>query len=151
MRETMKIPARAAVRGDVDALAGVIVEGALEGSIRADTVVIAYGGFVAGEIVARHVEIEGRLLGRASADQLLVAGPEALVDGDLAAAEFQIDPEAAITGELITLSEPKRRDASSVEKRRGQGKSRSESRRVIPEPKMPVMLRATGERRTIPA
>jgi len=106
---------------------------------------------VAGEIVARHVEIEGRLLGRASADQLLVAGPEALVDGDLAAAEFQIDPEAAITGELITLSEPKRRDASSVEKRRGQGKSRSESRRVIPEPKMPVMLRATGERRTIPA
>jgi len=41
MRETMKIPARAAVRGDVDALAGVIVEGALEGSIRADTVVIA--------------------------------------------------------------------------------------------------------------
>lgn len=148
MREMMKIPARAAIRGDVEALADVLVEGELEGSVRADSVVIAHGGFVSGEIVARRVRIEGRLLGRASADQLLIAGPEALVDGDLAAAEFQIDPEAAITGELITLSEPKRREAPPTTKGRG---SSSGGRRPIPEPRMPVMLRASGERRTIPA
>lgn len=147
MRETMRIPARAAIRGDIEASSGVLVEGEVEGSIRADIVVIAQGAFVAGEVVGRRVEIEGRLLGRASADQLLIAGPEALVDGDLAAAEFQIDPEAAITGELITLSEPKHREISPAAK--GRGSSERGDRRSIPEPRMPVMLRASGERRTI--
>lgn len=148
MKETMRIPARAAIRGDIEALAEVVVEGEIEGSIRADSVLIVHGGFVAGEIVARRVEIDGRLLGRASADQLIIAGPEALVDGDLAAAEFQIDPEAAITGELISTSEPKRREPAPRPKRHKGAKGGM--RRAIPEPRMPVMLRARGERRTIP-
>jgi len=123
------------------------VEGVVDGAIRFDgTVIIGKGGLVEGNVEADRLRIEGRLVGNGRAREILETGPDACVDGDLEAPLVHLDPLAAVTGEVLGKEVSPRAPRSVLRSRSSQPGS---VRRAIPEPKMPVMLRAKGMRRSI--
>jgi cytoskeletal protein CcmA (bactofilin family) len=60
------------VTGSLDADASVHVHGSVIGPIRAETLVLGKSGYVEGDIVARVVQIAGRVLGRVFAVNVIV-------------------------------------------------------------------------------
>jgi cytoskeletal protein CcmA (bactofilin family) len=133
--------------GEVRGRGALRIDGVVDGAVRIEgSVLVSAQGLVEGSIEADRVRIDGRLVGNGRAHERLETGPNACVDGDLGAPIVRIDPLSAVTGEVLGESEAA---AAPRGVRRRRGSSPEAVRRVVPEPKMPVMLRAKGVRRSI--
>jgi cytoskeletal protein CcmA (bactofilin family) len=133
--------------GEVRGQGDLRIDGVVDGVVRVEgSVSISVTGLVEGSVEADRLRIDGRLVGNGRALERLETGPNACVDGDLEAPLVRIDPLSAITGEVFGTNEAK---ATPRVVRRRRGSSPESVRRAVPEPKMPVMLRAKGVRRNI--
>jgi cytoskeletal protein CcmA (bactofilin family) len=133
--------------GEVRGRGDLRIDGVVDGVVRVEgSVSITAKGLVEGSVEADRLRIDGRLVGNGLAHERLETGPNACVDGDLEAPSVLIDPLSAITGEVFGATEAK---AAPRGVRRRRGSSPESVRRAVPEPKMPVMLRAKGVRRSI--
>src|SRR3984885_7162125 len=91
---------RVGIRGVLEVDGELVISGHVSGRIAAIRLVIARGGMVEGDIVAREAVIAGRLLGRVFAPNVIVeAGAE--VEGRIFHTTVTVAPGARITGRIL--------------------------------------------------
>jgi cytoskeletal protein CcmA (bactofilin family) len=88
------------IRGDFGAAGDLHLDGALEGDLHADRVVLGGTGAVSGSIHADTVEVHGRVTGTINARQVRLCAT-ARVDGDIAHAELSIEAGAHFEGRSL--------------------------------------------------
>ncbi|MBK1656623.1 bactofilin family protein [Paracraurococcus ruber] len=94
---TMLVAAGGTIEGKVAAASHVRVAGILRGRLEADSVFIARGGLVDGEITARMVHVEGTLRGAVTAAEVEILGC-AVVEANLTYDEIDIARGARVSG-----------------------------------------------------
>src|SRR5262245_24762581 len=90
----------ARINGRVDVDGALVVEGRVEGAIRATAVTVAAGGVVLAEIHAHTAEIRGVVIGNVVAGERIDVLAGARVVGDLRAPEVALAAGAAIEGRV---------------------------------------------------
>lgn len=93
------------LKGEIEAGADVIVEGEVEASIRAQTLRIAAGGCVTGQVNAANAEIRGRFEGDLHVRECLTVSGEGHVAGTVRYAELKVDRGARITGDIALVDD----------------------------------------------
>lgn len=119
------IGAGTAVRGDIEFVGGLRIDGRVEGNVstadgQAGTLVISEQARVDGEIRVSHIVINGTVNGPVSASDYLELQPKARVTGDVSYKTLEMHVGAVIQGRLNhAQAEPG--SASVVELKRVQG------------------------------
>jgi cytoskeletal protein CcmA (bactofilin family) len=92
---------RTKIGGRIETEGTVLVEGRVEGSIRAaDTVVIAQSGLVIAEVEGGTVEVRGIVIGNITATRRIAVTPGARVVGDLRGPEIAVAADATVEGKI---------------------------------------------------
>jgi cytoskeletal protein CcmA (bactofilin family) len=119
------IGAGTAVRGDIEFVGGLRIDGRVEGNVstadgQAGTLVISEQARVDGEIRVSHIVVNGTVNGPVSATDYLELQPKARVTGDVSYKTLEMHVGAVIQGRLNhAQAEPG--SASVVELKRVQG------------------------------
>jgi len=79
-----------AVRGDLTSKGTVRVDGALEGNVTADCVIIGEKGLITGDAMVRQMIIGGRIVGQIRAAEAVEIQRTGEVNGDISAARLTI-------------------------------------------------------------
>ncbi|MDB5365719.1 MAG: cell shape determination protein CcmA [Rhodospirillales bacterium] len=103
------IAADLSVRGDLIAKGEVRVHGRVEGNIACDTLLVAKGAEVIGDVVAKSARLCGSSTGKVAAETVFVT-KTAKVVGDIHHASVSIEHGAQVEGRLVRLS----RDSSAA-------------------------------------
>jgi len=89
------------ISGDLDTEGTVRVDGRVEGTLhRADTLIIAAGGVVIGDVEAREVVIGGNLCGTLTVSGRVEVQSTASVEGDIRAAAVLLQEGGTIRGHV---------------------------------------------------
>jgi cytoskeletal protein CcmA (bactofilin family) len=101
-RVTAWIGASILIKGDLTSSENMTVAGRVEGDItvREHAVVIAAGGTVRGNIIARDVVVHGEVLGTISAGARVEVAPTGSVHGDIVAPRMTLMEGATLHGRL---------------------------------------------------
>lgn len=91
------------VRGDLIAKGEVRVHGRVEGNIACDTLLIAKGAEVIGDVVAKSARLCGTSTGKVAAETVFIT-KTAKVVGDIHHASVSIEHGAQVEGRLVRLS-----------------------------------------------
>jgi cytoskeletal protein CcmA (bactofilin family) len=90
------------IKGDLTSSENMTVAGRVEGDItvRQHAVVIAAGGTVRGNIIARDVVVHGEVLGTITAEARVEVAPTGSVHGDIVAPRMMLTEGATLHGRL---------------------------------------------------
>jgi cytoskeletal protein CcmA (bactofilin family) len=89
------------IAGDLDTEGTVRVDGKVEGSLhRADTLIIAAGGVVIGDVEAREVVIGGNLCGTLTVSGRVEVQSTASVEGDIRASAILLQEGGTVRGHV---------------------------------------------------
>jgi len=83
------------ITGDLQSDGGIIIEGQVKGNVVGETVKIASGATVLGDVSARDLIIDGSLTGTVRTGTLKI-GPKAVFEGELQCDHFEIAKGAQI-------------------------------------------------------
>ncbi len=104
------------VKGNFQGQGNIIIEGALEGSLKtASDVFIGHQAKVVANIESKGAVINGEVRGNIRAKGYLSIGETAKIFGDIQYGEISIDKGASINGQLIMLSEEHKRSEKTKE------------------------------------
>jgi cytoskeletal protein CcmA (bactofilin family) len=93
--KTFTIPENQQVKGNVQSSIAVVVCGSVDGDITTGSdLLIKTSGTVYGKISAMNVVVEGKLYGTISCEEKLIAKPGAHIEGQIEAAEINMEPGA---------------------------------------------------------
>jgi cytoskeletal protein CcmA (bactofilin family) len=99
---------RTKVGGRIETEGSVLVEGRVEGSIRAgDTIVVAPSGLVIAEVEGETVEVRGIVIGNVTATRRVEVTAGARVVGDLRSPEIAVAAEATVEGRIERTGSPR--------------------------------------------
>jgi cytoskeletal protein CcmA (bactofilin family) len=94
------------VKGNFQGRGDIIIEGALEGSLKTDaSVFIGDQAKIVANIDAKDAIINGEVRGNVKAKNYLALGGTAKIFGDLQYSEISVERGAIINGQLLVLSE----------------------------------------------
>ena len=94
------------IRGDLESSGTVKVEGTVEGSVLAkQQVLVARGGIVRGDVLARETVVGGEVHGSISAEERVEVQAGAAVHGDITTRRIVVAEGARLNG-LIRMGEP---------------------------------------------
>lgn len=112
------------VKGNFQGQGDIIVEGALEGSLKTEAnLFIGDKARVVANIEAKDAIINGEVRGNIKAKNYLAIGGTAKIYGDVQYGEISIDKGASINGQILMISEEgKRHDKKNEEKDKEEGK-----------------------------
>jgi cytoskeletal protein CcmA (bactofilin family) len=121
------LDAQLTVRGDIETVGTLRVDGRLEGSIlRADIVVLGLGSAVVGDINAREVIVGGTVNGNVSATSRAELQPTAVVTGNIEAGAIMIHEGGAVQGRLtVNPAAPKERPSRNRDKAAAEAAARA--------------------------
>lgn len=106
------------VKGNFQGQGNIIIEGALEGSLKTEAnVFIGPQAKVLANIEAQDAIITGEVRGNIRARKYLAIGATAKIFGDLQYAEISIERGAAVNGQLALAGEDKKGDKIKSEER----------------------------------
>jgi cytoskeletal protein CcmA (bactofilin family) len=89
------------IRGDLESSGTVKVEGTVEGSVLAKhQVLVAKGGLVRGDIMARETVVGGEVHGSISADERVEVQAGAAVHGDITTRRISVSEGARLNGQV---------------------------------------------------
>jgi cytoskeletal protein CcmA (bactofilin family) len=89
------------VKGDIDTVGSLRLDGTLEGCIRrADTVVIGVGARMTGDVHAREVVIGGSITGNVFASDRVELQPTAIVTGDVSTQVVLVQEGGVVNGRI---------------------------------------------------
>jgi cytoskeletal protein CcmA (bactofilin family) len=89
------------ISGDLDTEGTVRVDGKVEGTLhRADTLIIAAGGVVIGDVEAREVVIGGNICGTLTVSGRVEVQSTASVEGDIRAAAIMLQEGGTVRGHV---------------------------------------------------
>lgn len=101
-------------QGEVNCESNIRIDGAFDGTLTTKgRLVIGPQGSVTGTIVCQNCEVEGKMEGNASVEELLSLKSTASVEGEIHYGKLSIEPGAKMTGTLSMGSKVK--DISSTE------------------------------------
>lgn len=105
------------VKGNFQGKGDIIIEGALEGSLKTDaSVFIGNQAKIVANIEAKDAIVNGEVRGNIKTKNYLAIGGTATVYGDLQYGELSVDKGAAVNGQLLLVSaDSKRLDRSKME------------------------------------
>ncbi len=104
------IGASAKVKGNFHGQGNIIVEGALEGSLKTDSnLFIGDKAQVVANVEAKDAIINGEIRGNLKAKGYLAIGGTAKIFGDIQYGEISVEKGAIINGQLLALTEEHRR------------------------------------------
>jgi cytoskeletal protein CcmA (bactofilin family) len=89
------------IRGEIISKGVVRVDGALEGSIQADYLILGRSGSVKGDMAAREIVIDGTVEGDLQAEELVEINPDGAVEGNIRTAKLIITEGAFFSGTSI--------------------------------------------------
>jgi len=99
------------VKGNFQGQGNIIIEGALEGSLKTDAnLFIGEQAKVVANIESKDVIIAGEVRGNIKAKNYLAIGSTAKIFGDVQYGEISIERGAVINGQLLILSEEHRKN-----------------------------------------
>lgn len=99
------------VKGNFQGQGNIIIEGALEGSLKtASDVFIGNQSKIVANIESKGAVINGEVRGNIKAKGYLIIGGTAQIFGDIQYGEISIDKGASINGQLVMLSEEHKRN-----------------------------------------
>ena len=93
------------VKGDILSDGIIHVDGAVEGDVSCDELIIGVKGSVSGSVTANNLQLYGALKGKALVDNLFIAKSAKLI-GDAAHNTIAIEPGAYIDGHCIRQGGP---------------------------------------------
>lgn len=101
-REKAWIGASIVIRGDLTSSEDMTLAGRVEGdvSVRENTLVIASGASIRGDVVARAVVVHGEVAGTITARGRVEVGETGTVDGDVSAPAMKVAEGAVLNGRL---------------------------------------------------
>ena len=88
-------------RGDVDAKGALRVDGALEGNITAEYVIIGEKAYIKGNITAMGITIGGKVEGNLESKGLVEITPKGFVSGDIVTAKLAIAEGGTYSGRVL--------------------------------------------------
>ena len=99
----------ARVRGDVDFLGGMHLDGAIAGNVRSDaspgaTLSVSEGGSIEGDVEVPNVLLQGAVKGDIRARERVVLGATARVEGNVYYGVIEMTVGAQIMGKLVRLA-----------------------------------------------
>lgn len=101
------------VKGNFQGQGNIIIEGALEGSLKTEAnLFIGDRAKVVANIESKDSSINGEVRGNIKARGYLALGSTARIFGDIQYSELSIEKGAVINGQLLMLSENERRNES---------------------------------------
>ncbi len=99
------------VKGNFQGQGNIIIEGALEGSLKtASDVFIGNQSKIVANIESKGAVINGEVRGNIKTKGYLIIGGTAQIFGDIQYGEISVDKGASINGQLIMLSEEHKRN-----------------------------------------
>ena len=88
------------LRGDIKSDNDLRIDGTIYGNISSSAkVVVGPSGFVEGNIVGKQADITGKVSGNISVEESLQLRADCNVNGNLSAANLQVDPSAVFNGQ----------------------------------------------------
>lgn len=128
------LDAQLTVRGDIETVGTLRVDGRLEGSIlRADIVVLGLGSAVVGDINAREVIVGGTVNGNVTASARTELQPTAVVTGNIEAGAIMIHEGGAVQGRLtVNPAAAKERSSSARNRDRAEMAARAAANSAQP-------------------
>lgn len=111
------------VKGNFQGQGNIIIEGALEGSIKTEAnLFIGDRAKIVANIEAKDIVVNGEIHGNIKSKNYLALGGTAKIYGDVQYAEISIEKGAIVNGQLLILTE----ERSRRENKRIEGKEDSE-------------------------
>ena len=94
------------------------IDGSVEGSIRADWLIIGDSGFVKGDVVSRGTMVAGRIEGNIRSEEIVEIKAKGIVEGDIFTAKLSISEGACFDGRsfMRRMPEVEGREVLSLEK-----------------------------------
>jgi len=86
------------IRGEIISKGVVRLDGTLEGSIKADYLILGRSGSVKGDMSAREIVIDGTVEGDLQAEELVEINPDGAVEGNIRTAKLIITEGAFFSG-----------------------------------------------------
>jgi len=86
------------IRGEIISKGVVRLDGSLEGSIRADYLILGKTGTVKGEMSAREIVVDGTVEGNIQAEEMVEVKPDGVVQGDIHTVKLVITEGAFFSG-----------------------------------------------------
>ena len=98
------------IKGDVSSSENMTVAGRVEGDItvRGHALVVAAGGMVRGNIVARDVVVHGEVLGTITAESRVEVSATGFVRGEITAPRMMLSEGATLHGRIGVATSPRR-------------------------------------------
>jgi cytoskeletal protein CcmA (bactofilin family) len=88
------------LRGDMNSESDLRIDGTIYGNITSSAkIVVGPSGYVEGNIVGKQADITGRVSGNITVEDSLQLRAECNVNGNLQAANLQVDPSAVFNGQ----------------------------------------------------
>jgi cytoskeletal protein CcmA (bactofilin family) len=104
------------VKGNFQGQGSIIIEGALEGSLKTDAnILIGAKAKIVANIESKDAIINGEVRGNIKAKNYLSVGGTAKIFGDIQYGEISVEKGATINGQLLMLSEEHKRNEKNKE------------------------------------
>ena len=101
------------ITGNIETSGDIRIDGILKGNLRCSAkILIGPDGIVEGDIDGKQADVMGTVIGHVSMSGLLYLHGQAKVDGDIHAAQLQIDPTVSFNGQckmgaqVVELGQP---------------------------------------------
>jgi cytoskeletal protein CcmA (bactofilin family) len=106
------IGSRMSITGDISFSGGLMIEGAVKGTIVSESgdslLIISERGSVDGEVRAPHVELDGQVTGDIVASERIKLGSSARVRGNLYYKLLEMAAGAQVNGQMVHEDEPRK-------------------------------------------
>ncbi|NLT23407.1 MAG: polymer-forming cytoskeletal protein [Syntrophorhabdus sp.] len=113
------------IRGEIISKGVVRLDGTLEGSIKADYLILGRSGSVKGDMAAREIVVDGTVEGDLEAEELVEINPDGAVEGNIRTAKLIITEGAFFSGTSF-MERPRKVEKQEEEARELDESSREE-------------------------
>jgi len=113
------------IRGEIISKGVVRLDGTLEGSIKADYLILGRSGSVKGDMAAREIVVDGTVEGDLEAEELVEINPDGAVEGNIRTAKLIITEGAFFSGTSF-MERPRKVEKQEEETRELDESSREE-------------------------
>lgn len=113
------------IRGEIISKGVVRLDGTLEGSIKADYLILGRSGSVKGDMAAREIVVDGTVEGDLEAEELVEINPDGAVEGNIRTAKLIITEGAFFSGTSF-MEKPRKVEKQEEETRELDESSREE-------------------------
>ena len=111
------IGASVKVKGNFHGQGNIVIEGALEGSLKTNAnIFIGEKAKVIANVESQDLVVNGEIRGNVKAKNYLSLGGTAKITGDISYSEMSMEKGAIINGQLISLQDEGKKASRSVEK-----------------------------------